>query len=156
MSDVIHFYSVSDEYGCFSNFAPYPVRMDGQVWPNPEHRFQAQNCAGTKGGEATREAIRRERSPMVAARLGRSRRQPIRPDWQSARDEAMRRVVRAKFEQHADIRAVLLGTGDATLVEHTENDDYWGDGGDGSGHNMLGRILMEVRDALRAAGGQGG
>ena len=43
----------------------------------------------------------------------------------------------------------VLSTGDSKLVEHTENDDYWGDGGDGSGKNMLGRILMEVRTSLR-------
>jgi ribA/ribD-fused uncharacterized protein len=51
------------------------------------------------------------------------------------------------------MRAVLLGTGDAKLVEHTERDAYWGDGGDGSGQNRLGQILMQVRDELRAAGG---
>ena len=61
----------------------------------------------------------------------------------------MRKVVRAKFAQHEDLRQVLLATGDATLVEHTEKDRYWGDGGDGSGRNMLGRILMEVRQELR-------
>ena len=36
------------------------------------------------------------------------------------------------------------------FVEHTENDSYWGDGGDGSGKNMLGQILMDVRELLRA------
>lgn len=41
-------------------------------------------------------------------------------------------------------------TGDAKLVEHTENDDYWGDGGDGSGRNMLGQLLMKVRRKLRS------
>ena len=36
-----------------------------------------------------------------------------------------------------------------SIVEHTENDGYWGDGGDGSGKNMLGQILMRVREELR-------
>lgn len=53
------------------------------------------------------------------------------------------------FSQHEDLRALLLSTGDAKLVEHTENDAYWGDGGDGSGKNMLGRILVQVREQLR-------
>jgi predicted NAD-dependent protein-ADP-ribosyltransferase YbiA (DUF1768 family) len=48
-----------------------------------------------------------------------------------------------------ELGALLLATGDARLVEHTENDAYWGDGGDGSGRNELGRILMAVRAALR-------
>lgn len=33
---------------------------------------------------------------------------------------------------------------------HSVQDSYWGDGGDGSGKNMLGLILMEVRGVLRA------
>jgi N-glycosidase YbiA len=61
----------------------------------------------------------------------------------------MRTAVMAKFAQHEDLRVLLLSTGDAKLVEHTDNDDYWGDGGDGSGKNMLGRILMQVRESLR-------
>ena len=60
----------------------------------------------------------------------------------------MRDAVLAKFTQHHDLRDMLLATCDAKLVERTENDAYWGDGGDGSGRNMLGRILMEVRDKL--------
>ena len=42
---------------------------------------------------------------------------------------------------------------DAKIVEHTRNDDYWGDRGDrgdGSGKNTLGLILMETREALRS------
>jgi hypothetical protein len=45
---------------------------------------------------------------------------------------------------------VLLGTGDEELVENAPGDYYWGCGADGSGRNMLGRILMEVRSGLRA------
>ena len=61
----------------------------------------------------------------------------------------MRRAVRAKFEQHPDIRAVLLGTGDEELIEDAPNDYYWGCGEEGTGKNMLGKILMEVRGELR-------
>jgi predicted NAD-dependent protein-ADP-ribosyltransferase YbiA (DUF1768 family) len=32
---------------------------------------------------------------------------------------------------------------------YLKNDAHWGDGGDGPGRNMLGRILMEVREQLR-------
>jgi predicted NAD-dependent protein-ADP-ribosyltransferase YbiA (DUF1768 family) len=40
----------------------------------------------------------------------------------------------------SDIREILLATGDARIVKHTENDAYWGDGGDGSGENRLGDL----------------
>lgn len=86
---------------------------------------------------------------MVAARMGRDRSKPLRRDWEKVKDEIMRKAVRAKFTQHEELKKILLETADATLVEHTENDSYWGDGGDGSGRNMLGRILMQVRQELR-------
>jgi len=86
---------------------------------------------------------------MVAARLGRSRAQPIRPDWEQVKDELMKAALLAKFRQNKDIREILLSTGDAQLVEHTKNDRYWGDGGDGSGKNKLGLLLMEIREKLR-------
>lgn len=87
---------------------------------------------------------------MIAARLGRDRSRPLRRDWETVKVSVMREALDAKFRQHADLTTLLLSTGDAVLVEHTENDDYWGDGGDGSGKNMLGRLLMDLRAKLRA------
>jgi ribA/ribD-fused uncharacterized protein len=141
MVDIINFYRVADEYGCFSNFAPYPIEVDGQRWPTSEHYFQAQKFEDPEH----REAIRREKSPMIAARMGRDRKKKLRRDWESVKIAVMRKALQAKFTQHPDIQAILLATGDAKIVEHTENDRYWGDGGDGSGQNWLGRLLMELR-----------
>jgi len=61
----------------------------------------------------------------------------------------MKDALNAKFTQHDALKRLLLGTGNRQLVEHTSNDDYWGDGGDGSGQNLLGKLLMELRDQLR-------
>jgi hypothetical protein len=86
---------------------------------------------------------------MIAARMGRSRQRPLRPDWESVKDGIMRDALRAKFTQHETLRDLLLATGDAKIVEHKARDRYWADGGDGSGLNRLGQLLMEVRDELR-------
>lgn len=86
---------------------------------------------------------------MIAARMGRDRKRPLRRDWESVKDSVMREAVLAKFTQHEELRELLLGTGDSKLVEHTVNDSYWGDGGDGTGKNMLGIILMEIRKSLQ-------
>ena len=64
-------------------------------------------------------------------------------------ERPLRSRLRWLLTQHDDLKAILLGTGDAKLVEHTENDTYWGDGGDGSGKNRLGQILMQVREEFR-------
>jgi ribA/ribD-fused uncharacterized protein len=144
---VINFYSTTGEYGCFSNFSRHAVFLKGKRWPTSEHYFQAQKFAGSEHEEE----VRRCKTPKEAANLGRSRQRPLRRDWESVKDQVMLEVVRAKFTQHDDLRAILLATGDALLVEHTANDSYWGDGGDGSGRNQLGQTLMRVREELRAA-----
>lgn len=141
---IIYFYKVDEPYGCFSNFAPYPIELQGKIWPTSEHYFQAQKFPGTEHMEA----IRQVTSPMIAARMGRSRQRPLRSDWENVKDSIMREAVLAKFTQHQELREILLGTGDALLVEHTKNDSYWGDGGDGSGRNRLGEILIDVRAEL--------
>jgi predicted NAD-dependent protein-ADP-ribosyltransferase YbiA (DUF1768 family) len=128
MTHSIHFYKVSDSFGEFSNFSPHPITLKGRTWPTSEHYFQAQKFAGTE----QEEAIRLTESPMIAARMGRSR------------------ALRAKFTEHHKLRSLLLSTGAAELVEHTRNDSYWGDGGDGTGKNKLGTLLMELRAQLKA------
>jgi predicted NAD-dependent protein-ADP-ribosyltransferase YbiA (DUF1768 family) len=39
--DIVNFYSVSDDFGQFSNFAPFPIALDGERWPTTEHYFQS-------------------------------------------------------------------------------------------------------------------
>jgi ribA/ribD-fused uncharacterized protein len=147
MSDrrLVNFYRTTDEFGEFSNFAAFPILLKGVEWPTSEHYFQAQKFAET----THEEAIRLASSPSMAAKMGRERRRPLRKDWEQIKDDIMREAVLAKFQQHPDLAKLLLSTGNAEIVEHTENDSYWGDGGDGSGLNMLGRILMETRDKVR-------
>lgn len=143
----ILFYSTKGTYGAFSNFSAHPFVIGGKRWPTTEHYFQAQKFAGTEHEEA----IRLIDSPMVAARMGRSRQRPLRKDWDAAKDDIMRTALHAKFTQHQDLQTLLLSTGEAQLIEHTKNDSYWADGGDGSGKNRLGILLMELRDQLRTS-----
>ncbi|WP_395753178.1 NADAR family protein [Prosthecobacter sp.] len=141
----LRFYSTGDAFGEFSNFAPFPVKIGGKTWPTSEHYFQAQKFQDA--GHA--EKIRKSGSPMMAARLGRNRKAPLRKDWEAVKIGVMRQALLAKFTQHAELRELLFSTGERRLIESTPNDDCWGDGGDGSGKNMLGRLLMEIRAQLR-------
>ena len=95
------------------------------------------------------EEIRQIASPMDAALEGRNRQNPLRPDWEEIKDEVMLQALRMKFSQNPEIAKGLVATGDAILIEHTRNDDYWADGGDGSGKNKLGLLLMQVREELK-------
>src|SRR5437660_406335 len=103
---VIHFYTTSGAYGCFSNFSRHPVYLAGKRWRTTEHFFQAQKFHGTTHEEAVRQC----QTPKQAAEMGRSRKLPLRRDWEGVKDQVMLEAVRAKFTQHKDLRAVLLGT----------------------------------------------
>jgi len=142
----IKLYRERDEpYGCFSNFSRHSFEIEGTPWQTVEHFFQAMKFPGTEHEDA----IRRAPAPMIAKQMGNDHARLLRPDWDAVKDDVMRRAVRAKFEQHSDIRAVLLGTGDEELIEDAPDDYYWGCGIEGTGKNMLGKILMEVREELR-------
>jgi len=54
-----------------------------------------------------------------------------------------------KFTQHSDLKERLLDTHNLELIEGNNWDDtYWGIC-NGRGRNMLGMLLMEVRDILK-------
>lgn len=167
--NVIKFYRQSEvPYGVFSNFPFRPIELDGKTWNSSEIYFQAMKFAGTEHEDIIAEAA----TSKLAAQMGRDRSRPLRPDWDEVvdlgtedsrlqalweryvnrpcllKDYVMFKAVLAKFTQHEDLGALLLATEDALIVEHTEVDSYWADGGDGSGLNMLGRILMIVRELL--------
>ena len=142
MKDTIEFYRVNDPYGFMSNFAPYPFDLDGRTWPTSEHYFQAMKFLDSH----LQEHIRSIESPMDAALEGRNRAYPLRSDWEEVKNDIMYQAVKAKFQQNPSILHELLATGQAELIEHTKNDAYWADNGDGTGKNMLGILLMQVRD----------
>ena len=144
--DTIYFYTANDPYGELSNFARYGFYKDDVYWRTAEHYFQAQKFEDEK----LREKIRRTPSPLKAAGIGRNRSNPLRADWEEVKDDVMYTAVLAKFQHNKDLAELLLATGHAMLVEHTGKDAYWGDGGDGSGVNRLGGILMLVREELAA------
>jgi ribA/ribD-fused uncharacterized protein len=143
--NVIKFYRVRDTYGFLSNFYKRTITLKGETWPSTEHYFQAQKFAGTR----YESEIRKAKSPREAADAGRDRGKPLRADWEAVKDSVMYEAVKAKFTQHADLRQMLLDTGDATLVECTENDKYWGQTPLGVGENKLGKLLMKVREEIK-------
>ncbi|CRX38458.1 NADAR family protein [Estrella lausannensis] len=69
--------------------------------------------------------------------------------WKNGvRDQVMWHVLQAKFQQNPSLFNLLKDTKGAYLLEHNEakRDDYWSDNSDGSGKNMLGKMLMAIRD----------
>ena len=151
-SHEIKFYNRDEPFYEFTNFHPCPVYIDGEMWPTTEHYCQAQKFIGTPYVDR----VRRLHHPREAFQLSREPKVSRwrRSDWESVKDDVMLKALRAKFsDQNPKLLSLLLSTGDKTLIEHTSNDSYWGDGGDGTGSNKLGQLLMQVQSELRAKRG---
>ncbi|PAX54602.1 NADAR family protein [Brunnivagina elsteri] len=140
----IYFYSTNEEYGAFSNFSHHGIELDRLWWITTEHYFQSQKFEDT----AYREKIRTAATPKIAAELGRSRKMPLRKDWEEVKDLIMYKAVLKKFQTHQQLQELLLSTLDEEIIENAPGDYYWGCGKDGSGKNILGKILMDVRKEL--------
>ena len=140
----IYFYSSRTAYSEFSNFSKHGFMLRDKYWPTVEHFFQAQKFPG----HPFEEKIRTASSPTQAKKMGQMRSLPLPKNWEQIKDGIMRSAVLAKFRAHDDLKKLLLETNDEELVENAPSDYYWGCGQDGSGKNMLGKILMETRKIL--------
>jgi len=145
----IRFYRANEKpYGAFSNLYKRPIEFEGRIYPTAEHAYQA----GKPRKEEVREWILSAPSPSLLAMAAHGLYTwEVVPDWSQTKFDRMRRVLRAKFTQHNDLRELLLSTGDIRLVEAGRVDNevnrVWGEVG-GKGLNMLGVLLMELRAAL--------
>lgn len=122
--------------------SPITVGQDGAVHATVLHAYWALSVAEPHAREAVRTAKSVFDARAVAAEV------PRRPHWEHIRTAVMTDLLRAKFGRHPDLAAVLLATGDATLV-YDENSAFWGDRA-GRGRNWMGRLLELVRSELRA------
>ena len=144
----IRFYRSNEKpYGAFSNLYPRPIEFEGRIFPTSEHAYQA----GKAQKPAVREWILSAPTPALAAMAAHGLYVwDVVPDWAKIKFDRMRAVLRAKFDQHADLKELLMSTGNARLVEagtvNNAVNRLWGEV-DGKGENMLGVMLMELRSA---------
>jgi ribA/ribD-fused uncharacterized protein len=144
IGEILDFYSVKELYGEFSNFALFPITINGVVWPTSEHYYQAQKFLDP----ALQELVRSQPTPYLAAKTARDPQLPMREDWDVVKDAAMLIALKAKFSQYKVLQDLLRLTKKAHLYEHTKNDCYWADCGDRTGKNRLGEVLMQIRFEL--------
>ena len=137
------------DYRFLSNFYPAVVILDGREYPSVEHAYQAAKTLDTKW----RSKIRSAQSAGDAKKLGNQiPRELFNPDWDAIRMEVMSDLLIQKFYDPV-LRADLLATGDAELIEGNRwNDKFWGVC-KGEGTNKLGQLLMVVRQLYRVIQG---
>lgn len=129
-----------------SNFSAHAVEFEGRDYPTAEHAYQAQKFAHLENVEI----IRIARSPLLAKRRAKILVEFRRRDWSNEfKLYIMEKILRAKVEQHADVRDALLRSGNMEIVENSPTDSFWGWGPDKKGQNHLGKIWMKIRDEIQ-------
>lgn len=139
----INFYFRKEEYGWLSNFWRAKQHINDVYYKTNEHYYQSQKAKMI----AEWNWIANAPSPFLAMIAGRALRKgkELKDDWEEIKVDIMLKGLRAKFSQNHELKEKLLATGDVIIHEDSPNDMFWGK----KGKDMLGKLLMQVRDELR-------
>ena len=148
----VWFKKVAEEYGWMGNMAPYPIKYNGKVWLTSEALFQSMRY----DDDSVKEIIRGEKSPMGAKMKAKKNRDQMVVVPMSELDvENMRKCVKMKFDAHPQLKRQLMNTKDSFIYEdignrNGERHKFWGakklSESEGAGNNMMGKILMDLRE----------
>lgn len=150
--EVVFFRTTTGEFGPLSNMAPdFPIFLMGVRIATAEALYQA--CRFPDDPEIQRLIID-QASPMTAKMKSKKYKERTRRDWDNVRVNIMRWCLRIKLQNNwTRFGAVLERTGQSQIVEESTKDDFWGakpqDDGTLAGMNVLGRLLMELREQFR-------
>lgn len=135
--------SFSGEYDWLSNFSPVFIIYEDKRYPSVEHAYQAAKSVDKEW----RKFCKNEKRPSNVKKA--SRHIKVRADWGAVKISIMKELLQQKFAD--DIYSeLLLETRDIYLIEgNTWGDRFWGvDIETGEGRNVLGHLLMEIRQDL--------
>ena len=138
----IFFYNSKDEYAWLGNFWKSIQNVDGCFYQTNEHYYQSCKARNVEIFHWINSAP----SPYLAMHAGRSLREKkeLIGNWNEDKIYVMLKGLRAKFK-NTELRIKLLDTENAILHEDSPTDMFWGK----HGKDMLGKLLMRVRDEIR-------
>ncbi|WP_297439225.1 NADAR family protein [uncultured Clostridium sp.] len=156
-TESIVFMKTNEAFGGLSNMAPlYPIVINGIEIATSEALYQAFRFTDVSN---VQRLIIREKNPMTAKQISRNYDSYTRSDWDLIRVNVMRWCLRAKLMCNFNkFRSLLLSTGEKSIVEKSYKDNFWGatpnDKGELIGENVLGRLLMELREQCKLMTGK--
>lgn len=143
---------------CFSQWWETPFEIDGITYPTAEHYMMAGKARLFKDEEILQKILNATH-PNDAKKLGRKVKNFTPELWNEHKFAIVLEANYAKFSQNETLKEYLVNTKDRIIVEASPVDPIWGVGlaADNpnatnptkwKGHNLLGYVLMEVRDRL--------
>jgi ribA/ribD-fused uncharacterized protein len=131
------------DYRWLSNFSPCKIILDGLEYKSVEHAY----VSAKSDDPEWKITCQTEESAGKLKRLG--QKLPIKENWDALKISIMKQCLDQKFDQEP-YKSNLISTGNVDIEEGNNwNDTFWGiDLKTGIGKNMLGKMIMEIRDRL--------
>ncbi|GEM_PF-619053 len=140
----VYFYT--PKFYIFDNFSAHTINIWGIKFPTAEHAYQWKKFSDSTPSIAN-EIIKAD-SPSAVKKISNNHKNEASTKWDEERVLVMEQILRAKAEQHEDVRDKLRKTGQKIIIENSPTDDFWGIGANNKGKNMVGVIWMKIRDSL--------
>jgi len=122
-----------------------PIVFEDREFPTGEHAYQ---FAKFRDKDTREWALNAPKPHLLSILCHGLFSWDIVPNWGEIKVDRMYNVLRAKFSDNI-LRQKLLDTGNSILIENSKTDSFWGIGKKGKGKNMLGKLLMKVREEIR-------
>lgn len=143
----IFFYE--NDFYVFSNFSSFTLKWPdwkhGKLFPTSEHCYHWLKFEHPKAPRLIQRIIACAPSAHEAFEIAQRYKEHLRPNWDDIKVNVMRRIIRAKIDQHMYVRKKLVASYGRELIEDSWRDDFWGWGPNRDGQNMLGKLWMELR-----------
>ncbi len=148
-NNIIYIQSTQQENGFLNTFFKIEngFIVDGLSYNSSEHFFQSKKFEYSD--PCYFETVRTSPSSNKAHQLGNTRNGGIlRPDWDAVKFDVMYQANFEKFSQNEELRKMLIDTGDKKISQLSNNDKFWSVTPNG-GKDLLGKILMNIRETLK-------
>lgn len=143
----------------FSNWHPSVFIHDGITF-NCSEQYMMYHKAKLFGDTEIMEKVMKTDSPKEQKALGRQVKNFVQDEWLEKCIPIMQDGLKSKFEQNQEMLKQLLDTGNSIIAEASPVDPIWGIGltaedplaqdvSTWQGTNLLGQILMSVREKIR-------
>ncbi len=145
--------------GVLSNFEKCYIKYKGHLFATTEQAFMWEKAVFFNDHESASKILREE-NPAKAKKLGREVKNFDDSKWSKVCYEIMYLINYEKYFQNTRLKNILLNTGDKMIIEANPKDTRWGiglsaeddrvlDESQWQGENLLGKVLMQVRDELK-------
>jgi ribA/ribD-fused uncharacterized protein len=146
------------EFRNFSNLSLHKITIDGKDYPSVEHYYQAKKAE--KFDESEVEKIMKAKTTKAVKAIGKKIKNFNQEEWDKIKYGIMQEGIKAKFVQHPELRKQLQETGDRKIGYADARNVFWGIGSSEGiekskhpekwrGKNMIGHILMELREEFK-------